>query len=122
MSHGLRDQRAETAHHEAVHAVISYLLLGSAGSASIVPSDDTLGRHHDEGATDSMCYTDLEAFVVILYTGGAAQRMYDPAVATEGCGQDEEQAEQLLRRIGGLERQSHLRDRAASLVNGIGQR
>jgi hypothetical protein len=99
----------KTAYHEAGHAVILYRTAGHVGDhITIVPRKEEgwirLGAAFD-GVSDSSSPEDMEATILSCYAGGHAQRLLDPTCGAEGCGMDDEQANEQLR-LHGWERRS----------------
>jgi ATP-dependent Zn protease len=83
-----------TALHEAAHAVVAYRFGHVCGAVTIEPKDHYRGFALTEGAWADGS-RDAEQ-VVVLFAGGAAQRHHDPSADLAGCGDDEEQAGELL--------------------------
>jgi len=109
-------QLATTAHHEAAHAVVSYILTGSAGVVSIVSDGDKLGGNKNQWS-DSTCESDVESEILSLYAGGHAQRRIDPLSNDDGCYGDEEASAELLERWNWHHRESDFRQTSLDMVN-----
>lgn len=100
----MSDERKRTAHHEAGHAVVGYVLGIDVASASIVPNQShaTLGHVSDLSDYEDM-YANPERQVCMLYAGFAAGVRFSPATRhaerRQSCA-DDDQAESLLRAAG----------------------
>ncbi len=122
---------AHAAYHEAGHFVAQYRLTPDDGTerVSIVPGEGTLGHHAPaSGLEDHFRLRDgvaeydpaaVEAEIVILYAGAAADLHLDPSREEEvraGAGSDDAKAAELLRDHLGRNRERDLRQRAADFV------
>lgn len=123
-------ERSWTAHHEAAHAVASYRLRPNAErpSTSIIPNEDTLGRHVSENEFDSglrrdaqtgelyVDHREIEGVIIELlagYFGGVRAGCPIPREKL-GARSDDERAADLLKRVGG--KRATFRKRAARFV------
>lgn len=100
------DRRLLTAYHEAGHAVMALLMGRSIQKVSIIPSQNRLGSCSIQKGRAKQVQDKLEAEILILLAGMAAEGRKSGRYNVQGAGQDLQMVEKLAMARSGNTRQA----------------
>ncbi|MFC7337929.1 cell division protein FtsH [Haloferula chungangensis] len=102
----MSDTRSLTAYHEAGHAVMALLMGRSIQKVSIIPSQNRLGSCHIQKGRAKQVQDKLEAEILILLAGMAAEGRKSGRYNLQGASQDLQAVEKLAMARSGNPRQA----------------